>query len=452
VAQSQAREKRPEAPSAATIARAGGMNLVARLASGAAALGLAVLSTNVLDTHGRGVYAILATWAGIALTIITSGTPVLAADLIHGRHDEATLHGAAVAIAVEAALLLLPLAAAVSLVASGVTPAALLWTAAVAVLLVYANFEMAIAQARGDVLLVSLTDIGIALGPLVAAVVAVVVFDPSVTTLLASWAVGAFVTASVQFARAFATGGLAIRRVWRIAARITRRSLGIAVANGTSLLCSRIDVLVVAAVVSTSAAGIYSIPVALSVNLLLFSRALLTATYRSIMTAPGDEVAARLGTALRHSVIVVLVAGSVSVPLVALLGGFVFGGAYSGIWRPYAVLVPAAVCISVAEMLRHFVVTRLERQREIVVISLAMLLANGVLAVVGAAEFGIIGAAASTTITYAGGALGFVALCSRQLSVPMLQLTVPRRSDLATYVGMVRVLAGRSRSAGPVAP
>ena len=41
------------APSSAGIARLSGLNLAARLTSGAAVLGLAILSTNVLDTHGR---------------------------------------------------------------------------------------------------------------------------------------------------------------------------------------------------------------------------------------------------------------------------------------------------------------------------------------------------------------------------------------------------------------
>jgi hypothetical protein len=48
---------------------------VARVTSGAAVLGLAVLSTNLLDTHDRGIYAILSTWAGIANSIITGGGP-----------------------------------------------------------------------------------------------------------------------------------------------------------------------------------------------------------------------------------------------------------------------------------------------------------------------------------------------------------------------------------------
>jgi O-antigen/teichoic acid export membrane protein len=438
-----------EAPSPTTIARASGLNLVARMTSGAATLGLAVLSTNLLDTHGRGIYAILSTWAGIVLVIITGGTTVLAADLIHGRDDEPVMHGAAFAIAAEASLLLFPVAAAASLLTSDAPLAALLCTAAVTVLMTYLNYEMAIAQARGDVLRVSLIDIGSTLFPLVATAGVAVFFEASVTSLMAAWAVGTLVTALAQFTRALTAGGMVIRHVWHVAASITRRSLGVALANGTALLCSRIDVLVVAAVLSASDAGIYSIPVALSTALLLLSRSLLTATYHSIMTAPASAVAARLSLALRHSVIVVLAGGCLSVPLVALTAGFVFGDAYSAIWQPYAVLVPASVCICVAEILRHFLITRLERQREIVITSIAMLILNGVLAVVGAAAFGILGAAASTTITYACAAIGLVAFCARSLSVPTVELVVPRRSDLAPYWRVLRFAFSRSRPAGP---
>jgi O-antigen/teichoic acid export membrane protein len=311
---------------------------------------------------------------------------------------------------------------------------------------------MAIAQARGSVLRVSLTDIGMAVFPLVATTAAVlIVADPTVATLMAAWAVGATVTAALQLTDALATTGVVIRHAWREAVSITRRSAGVALANGTALLTSRIDVLVVAAVLSASDAGVYSIPVALATSLLLLSRSVLTATYRPIMTAPVSDVAARLSSALRHSVIVVMVGGILSVPVVAFTAGFVFGEAYSDIWEPYAILVPASACLCVAEMLRHFLITRLERQREIVLTSAAMLVANGALAVVGAATVGILGAAASTTITYAGAAAALVAICARALSVSMLELAVPRPSDLAPYWRVLRTLLSRARSLGSVA-
>jgi hypothetical protein len=42
------------------------------------------------------------------------------------------------------------------------------------------------------------------------------------------------------------------------------------------------------------------------------------------MTAPATEVAARLSTAVRRSVIIVLAGGAFSVPVVASTGGLVF--------------------------------------------------------------------------------------------------------------------------------
>jgi O-antigen/teichoic acid export membrane protein len=436
------------APSGAALARASALNLLARLASGGATLGIAVVTTNVLDTTGRGVYAILATCAGIGATIITGGTTVLAADLIHGRHDERALHGATTAIGVASALALCPLAIAVAWVTGDVTVAALTWSAVVTALVSYSSYEMSIAQARGDVLVVSLTDLAMALFPLVATILVAVLMEPTVTTLMAAWAAGALLTASVQFA--LAAGSARVRRSWRLALSILRRSVRVAIANGASILCSRIDVLVVAAVLSASAAGIYSIPVALAGSLLLLSRSLLTATYHSIMTAPPDEVAARLSSALRHSVIVVLVGGGLSVPAVAVAAGFVFGDAYSAIWRPYGVLVLGSVCICVVEVLRHYLLTRLERQGEFVLVVTGMLVANGVLAALGAAAFGIMGAALATTVTYAVAAFVLLALCARTLDVPMGPLALPRRSDLAAYWRAGRSILNRRRSAAAI--
>jgi O-antigen/teichoic acid export membrane protein len=432
------------APSGVALARAGALNLLARLTSGAAVLGLAVLTTNVLDTHDRGVYAILTLWAGVGATILTGGTTVLAADLIHGRHEERALHGATVAIGLGAALVLVPAAAALTLVTADITLAAVVATALICVLATYSNYEMSIAQARGDVVEVSVTDIAMAALPFVATVVAAVVLEPTVGTLVGAWAAGSLVTAAVQFALAHAAP---LRRSWRLARSIMRRSVSVAFANGTSLLCSRIDVFVVAAVLSVSAAGVYSIPVALAANLLLLSRALLTASYRSIMTADADAVAGRLSTSIRHSVIVVLAGGTLSLPVVAIAGGPVFGAAYADIWEPYALLVPASACLCMVEVLRHFLLTRLERQREFALLATGMLVANGALAAAGAAAFGLVGAAASTTVTYALAALALVALCSRILDVPMRELAVPRRSDLAAYGRVGRSLFAAARPA-----
>ena len=90
-------------PSGAALARASALNLLARLTSGAATLGLAILSTHVLDTNGRGIYAILTTWAGIGATVITAMggaiapavvpfiVGVLAASVAYGRAQSARL-------------------------------------------------------------------------------------------------------------------------------------------------------------------------------------------------------------------------------------------------------------------------------------------------------------------------------------------------------------------------
>ena len=440
------------APSGVALARAGALNLFARLTSGAATLGLAVLTTNVLDTYDRGIYAILTLWAGVGATILTGGTTVLAADLIHGRHAERVLHGATVAIGLGSALVLVPAAVAIALVSSGATLGALVATALICVFATYSNFEMSIAQARGDVLVVSVTDIAMAALPFLATVVAAVVLEPTVGTLVGAWAAGALVTAAAQFAIAHAAGAVPARRAWRLARSIMRRSASVAFANGTSLLCSRIDVFVVAAVLSVSAAGVYSIPVALAANLMLLSRALLTASYRSIMTASTDEVAGRLSTSIRHSVIVVLAGGALSLPVVAFAGGRVFGDAYGDIWEPYALLVPASACLCVVEVLRHFLLTRLERQREFVLLATGMLVVNATLAAAGAAAFGLVGAAASTTITYAVAAAALVALGSRILGVPMSELAVPHRSDLAAYGRVGRSLLSRRRAARAAGP
>jgi O-antigen/teichoic acid export membrane protein len=429
----------------AAVARDTGLNLTARVASGAAALALTVLTTNVLTTRGRGTYAILATSAGIAATIMTGSETLLAADLIHKRRTEPLLNGVSVAITAYCALCMVLLVGAITILQGPSMLGAMLYTAAVVAFTTYSNLVMYILQARGDVLRVSLTLVSMALFPLMTSAVAVVIFVPSVMTLMAAWAVGALVTALLQFGDRFRTCGVVSKLSGRVAAGVIRRSAGVSFSNAVTLLCTRIDVLVVAAVLSVSAAGIYSIPVALSINLLLLSRSLLTAAYHSIMTAPEAEVGARLGLALRHSVLVVSTVGLLSVPVIAVSAGAVFGEAYARIWVPYAILVPGSAFACVNEILRHFLLTRLERQRELVLACTGMLVANGVLAVLGAAAFGLPGAAASTTITYAGGAIGLVGVCAQSVSVKMRELAVPRFSDIMSYWRMLALIWAKVR-------
>jgi O-antigen/teichoic acid export membrane protein len=308
-----------------------------------------------------------------------------------------------------------------------------LLSAVLAALLIYTGFEVAIAYARGRVVTVSVVETAMEVLPLAVTAVAAAILKPTATSLVGAWAVAALITALIQFTNAARHGAVSPWHAAGAGLSIMRRSLGVALWRGATLLCSRIDVLIVAAVLSTSAAGVYSVPVALAASLLLLPRSLLTATYRPLMTAPASRLAFRLGAALRHSVILVLVAGALSTGLVALGSGFVFGEAYAAIWQPFAVLVSSSACLAVAEMTGQVLLTRFERQRELVLIWLVSLALNGVLAAAGAAWLGLVGAAVSTTVTYVFAALAQVCFCARLLSVRMRELVVPRRADLRAY-------------------
>src|SRR5664279_1392151 len=294
-------------------------------------------------------------------------------------------------------------------------------------IVVFVSCEISLAQATGRVTAVGLGEISLATLPLLASAALAASGDATLGSLITAWLAGVSATAALQLWFALRRGGITPVEsgiVWRW----LWRARGIALSNGMLQLCARVDVLVVSAVLSVSAAGVYSIPVALAANLLLFPRALLTVTYRSIMTAPREEIARRAAQTTTGCVVLVLAAGAVGVPLTAVLSARVFGSAYADIWRPLAVLVPGIAGWSVVEVLRHVLLTRLERQREVLITAIGMAGANGVLAVVGSREFGYVGAAASTTITYVAAALWMAHVCSRQLGVPIRRMFVPSRS------------------------
>jgi O-antigen/teichoic acid export membrane protein len=409
--------------------RASALNLAARLTSGAAAFALAVLTARVLDTHGRGTYVVLTTAAGIGVVVLSAPAPVMVADLIRNRREEAELRGGMLALGAGSALVLALAALIVNLAGVGLPgPPWVQILAAIATgIVVFVSCEISLAQATGRVAAVGLGEIALATLPLLASAALAAFGDATLGSLITAWLAGVSATAALQLWFALRRGcitavesGIVWRWLWR--------ARGIAISNGMLQLCARVDVLVVSAVISVSAAGIYSIPVALAANLLLFPRALLTVTYRSIMTAPREEIARRAASTTTGCVALVLAAGAVGVPLTAVLSARVFGGAYADIWRPLAVLVPGIAGWSVVEVLRHVLLTRLERQREVLITAIGMAGANGVLAVVGSREFGYVGAAASTTITYVAAALWMAHVCSRQLGVPVRHMFVPSRS------------------------
>ena len=410
--------------------RSGALNLAARLTSGAAAFALAVLTARVLDTHGRGAYVVLTTAAGLGVVVLSAPAPVMVADLIRRRTDEAELRGGMLALGAGSALVLASAAMFANI--AGVQlpglPLVQILAAIATGIVVYVSCEISLAQATGRVTAVGLGEIALAALPLLASAAVAAFGHATLGSLITAWLAGVSATAALQLLFAWRRGaiitpesGIVWHWLWR--------ARGIAVSNGMLQLCARIDVLVVSAVISVSAAGIYSIPVALAANLLLFPRALLTVTYPSIMTAPREEIARRAAATMRGSVGLVLVGGAIGVPLTAAFSSRVFGSAYTEIWRPLAVLVPGIAAWSVVEVLRHVLLTRLERHREVLVTAIGMAGANGVLAVVGSSEFGYLGAAASTTITYIAAALGMARVCSRQLGVPIWRMLVPSRSS-----------------------
>jgi O-antigen/teichoic acid export membrane protein len=414
------------------MARAGALNLLARLITGAAAFALAVLTTHVLSVHGRGLYAVLTTAAGICVILLTAPSPVLVADLVHARRDEAHIRGGIAALGLVSCVVLVIgalVAAAAGLHLPG-APFVQVATAVTSGVLVYVVCEISLAQGTGNVAWVGLGEVLAALLPFLASVVVAALGYTSVGALILAWLAGAVLTAAIQLGAALRRRSLALAGALPMALDWLWRSRAIALSNGALQLCARIDVLVVSVVISVSAAGIYSIPVALAANLLLFPRALITVTYRMIMVAPAADLAPRLGATMRRCVLLTAAGAILGVPLAALAAGLIFGDAYAGIWQQLAILMPGIAAWSIVELHRHVLLTRFERQREVLLVAIGMTIGNGILAVIGSAAFGLNGAAASTTITYVAAAIWMTHVCAQRLGVPPLRMFVPRRTDL----------------------
>ena len=138
--------------------RASALNLAARVVGGAGAFALAILTTRVLDTHGRGAYVILTTAAGIAVGVLGAPMPVMLADLMHRRRTEAELRGGLIAIGTLAGVALAVVATGGKIAGFGLPgPVSVqIMTALATGVVIFVSCEMSLAQATGRVTAVGL--------------------------------------------------------------------------------------------------------------------------------------------------------------------------------------------------------------------------------------------------------------------------------------------------------
>jgi O-antigen/teichoic acid export membrane protein len=134
------------------------------------------------------------------------------------------------------------------------------------------------------------------------------------------------------------------------------------------------------------------------------SRAIYTAAFSRIIRAENAEAARLTERTVRHAVLALVIGCAIFVAGLALPGGVVFGSEYADVWFLMALLTPGVVAFGAAEMLFPYLIVRLNRTRDFIMMTTLGIGANAVLAVALIPLIGLAGAAVSTSVAYVAGA------------------------------------------------
>jgi O-antigen/teichoic acid export membrane protein len=196
-----------------------------------------------------------------------------------------------------------------------------------------------------------------------------------------------------------------VRGLPMILRTVARRGIGVSLANAIARLGYRVDLFVVAALLSVADVGRYSVAIAIAEALWQVSRAAGTGVYAAVIDPVSPEATALTLRSFRHSILLLTTGGFCAVVAAAVLFEPLLGAGFAGIWRPLALVVPGIVALGAAEMLQPFLLIRLESSREYLRTYATATAVNLLVALALVPWIGIAGAAVSTSIAYSAAAL-----------------------------------------------
>jgi O-antigen/teichoic acid export membrane protein len=415
------------------IARGGLRSLIFRVLAAASDFLVVVVTARGFGADGRGLYALAAFSASLALTALGGAAQSLAAEVAHERTSLDRVYAAAAVLAgAGGALLGLAIAAFAAL--RWPEYRVLLFPAVAMPFLLAVEYQLALIQAEGNVRRMHYLHLARSVVPLVAIAVVAVVRPGHIYLALAGWAAARMVVALGALAFERKRVGLAFAGAGRLALEIARRGAPVSLGNGIARINYRIDLIVVAALLPLAQVGRYSVAIAVGEVLWLLSRAVMTGAYATIVSHPNDERSVAMTLrAFRHSIGLLTVAS-----LTLLIGARallvpVFGGDFRGMWIPLAFLLPGVIALGAVEVLREFFLVRIERSREYLTMATVATLVNLGVALALVPFIGLAGAALSTSVSYLGAAVYIISRFAHLTGATNVRSYIPGRAELRDY-------------------
>lgn len=203
----------------------------------------------------------------------------------------------------------------------------------------------------------------------------------------------------------------------------------------------RVDAFLLTAYVSVAATGVYSVAQGLaetlwylptSFGLVLFSRAVRV-----------DTDSGAIASAMTRSMLAIIVAGAIPLWFLApTMVEIVYGAPFREAGQALQVMLPGVAAYSIVAILSHYVIARGAPGLATAAL-ISGLVVNVAANVVLIPSFGMNGAAAAASLSYATTAALMLLVYTRLSGRGMRETLLVRRSDIAARLNDLRVLAGR---------
>lgn len=259
-----------------------------------------------------------------------------------------------------------------------------------------------------------------------------VFFRASVATVLAVW-VGSYAVAALStffLTRRYARGTFDVRALGDTAGKQLRFALASGAVFFVTYLNKRVDIFIVGILRGPVALGWYSLAVAAGEVLWRWSEALNWASFGSIAGQTPERGAVLTAQLTRTIFLLQGVCVTVLFVIAPWLIPAVWGEKFLPSVAALRMLIPGILAYSLETSLGFFIMVRLKRPTTNLLIQSCSMLACAALTLLLLPRYGLPGAAAATSITYAAVATVCAAIFLRVTRMPAARLLLPAWDDL----------------------
>jgi O-antigen/teichoic acid export membrane protein len=405
---------------------------VVRIANVVAAAVLGILTARLLGPEGKGTYALPMIQAAIVATAFAGLTSATSYFLLNG--DAGNRRTLAVALRASVPFLLGGAVGVLAIGAFGAArwaiPAAIASLPASAAISIVTGYVIGIKRVRyATTITIACTIANLALAAFGLFLVA-----RTPTVAIAAWLVSLNVIAAIALAatirhahRSPAAGAkISTGSFLRLAAKVG--STGV-----VTLLNYRADLYVVAIFLPTSALGLYTVAISAAESLLIPTQIAALVTSPHIGSLPASEASRLAARCVRNNLLAAIVICSAlfafSPPLIRLL----YGASFLPLVPALRVLLIGVFALSLGSPISNYFTLKLAKPE----VTLAIASGSAILCIVASVllipHFGLVGAAAGSTIAYVAGQGAGLWYFSRTTQVGWAAMFIPTRADFAQY-------------------